>query len=190
MKSSNLELFEVYEYESPVEFVLVATIGRERAVVAKSKGAGIDLASYAQKNKYLNKEPRSSLVQVFYPVIDDISPLTVDSDPLQNPRSKEYDGRGSEFTLVWRGKDRPGLTEEVKISLNEVGFGLTESIENGSSARLEWLLSPALAKCTEALTEARNLRLAKATRFKLMTVVLISYTLVAAAAYFYLYVIK
>lgn len=190
MNSPHLELFEAYEYESPVEFVLVATIGRERSVVAKSKGAGIDLASYAQKNKYRYTERRSSLVQLFYPAIDDLSPLTVDSDPLQNPRSKEYDERGSEFTLVWRGKDRPGLTEEVKMSLDEAGFDLTEAIENGSSARLEWLLSPVLAKCTEALTEARNLRLAKATRFKLMAVVLISYTLVAAAAYFYLYVIR
>ncbi|HBE9178343.1 TPA: hypothetical protein KNH08_001191 [Serratia fonticola] len=190
MKSSHLELLEAYEYESPVEFVLVATIGRERAVVAKSKGAGIDLASYAQKSKSRNEDRQSSLVQVFYPVIDNLSPLSVDSDPLQNPRTREYDGRGSEFTLVWRGKDRPGLTEEVKVLLDEVGFGLTEAIENGSSARVEWLLSPVLAKCTEALIKARYLRLAKATRFKLMAVVLISYTLVAAAAYFYLYVIK
>ncbi|HJE67219.1 hypothetical protein [Pseudomonas oryzihabitans] len=188
MMQSRLDLHEAYEYDSPVEFVLVATIGRGRAVVAKSKGAGIDLASYAQKNQYHYGERRSSFIQVFYPVIDDLSPLAVDSYPLKNPRSKEYDERSSELTLVWRGKDRPGLIEDVKISLNEIGLGLTEAIESGSPARVEWLLSPVLAKCTEALADARNFRLAKAARFKLMAVTLVGYLLLAAGSYLYLYI--
>lgn len=190
MRPSILDFPKVYEYESPVEFVLVTTIGRERTVIAKSKGAGIDLASYAQKNEYKNKYRPSSLVQLFFPVVDDLIPLTVDSDPLQNPQSEEYDERSSKFTLVWRGKYRPEFDEEIKILLDEAGHGLTRAIEDESSARLEWLLSPILAKCTESLTEARNLRLAKATRFKFLAVVTISYILIAAAAYFYLIVTK
>jgi hypothetical protein len=190
MRPSILDFPKVYEYDSPVEFVLVTTIGRQRTVIAKSKGAGIDLASYAQKNEYKNKDRRSSLVQVFFPAVDDLIPLTVDSDALQNPRSEEYDKRGSKFTLVWRGKYRPELDEEIKILLDEAGYGLTGAIEGESSARLEWLLSPILAKCTESLTEARNLRLAKATRFKSLAIVAISYILVAAVAYFYLIIKK
>jgi len=35
-----------FEFDSPVEFVLITTVGKTRAVVAKSKGAQLDLVAH------------------------------------------------------------------------------------------------------------------------------------------------
>lgn len=191
MNTSELDFKAVYEYDSPVEFVLISTIGKVRAVVAKSAGARIDLAAYAWlgtgESEYQHPSP---LMQIFFPALEQLAPLVGNSAPVENPRSFDYDDRFSEFTLVWRGVDQRGIRDRVNHMLDGLAPSLTSALNEASKAEMEWLLSPIIARCNDVIVRARNRRFAKSTFARFVAAVLFSYTFVGAAAYFLLDVVR
>ena len=186
MSSFFFENGNAYAYDSPVEFILVATIGKKRGVIAKSKGAQIDLASYAQNNR--NKENlrgAPAILQVFFPTLQELRPLTADSKPLNNLKSIDYDDRLSEFTLVWRGENTNGLIDRIEVHLNDLGPSIIEALEEADKPSIEWLLSPLIAECNAAIQSKKRTRLINAANFKVLTWTVIFY--LAGGFFIYLY---
>lgn len=190
---STRELVSVFEYDSPIEFILIATTEYGREVVARSKGAKIDLLYYSNfsGDNYLNtKTTKTSLIDIFYPSLDNLSPFSVDSHPVPPPKNQTYDDRNSSFTFVWRGVGDNGLSKEIVRFLDDIAPLLFNSLSGESERDIEWLLSPIVAKCAESLAKTRKNRLAKAARLKIMIGAVLGYTLIAVAAYFYLFIFR
>lgn len=189
-------LVSVFEYDSPIEFILIATTEFGREVVARSKGAKIDLLYYSNfsdtnhLNNLNDSSAKTNLTDLFYPSLDNLSPFSVDSHPVPPPRNQTYDDRNSSFTFVWRGVGEKDLSEEIVRFLDDIAPLLFNFLSEESERDIEWLLSPIVAKCAESLVKTRKRRLAKAARLKIMTGTVLGYTLIAAAAYFYLYIFR
>jgi len=138
-----------FEFDSPVEFVLVTTISRSRAVVAKSRGARMDLASYAQRSSSddLLQRPSPFFARLFFPKLQTLLPLSVDSKYFRNPKSESYDDRQSQATLVWRGVFSKRLLQQVQDRFSDLQPEIVNALDSGSSTELEWALSPLIDLC-------------------------------------------
>ncbi|WP_143606030.1 hypothetical protein [Variovorax sp. 54] len=167
-ESERLSVAGVFEYESPVEFVLIATIGRQRGVVAKSVGAKIDLSAYAQKNKskFSRKSHTPPVSSVFFPRLQNLYPLSADTElmpPLDDVL--EIDSRMSECTLVWRGIDSPYFEREIESELKSCGPAIMKALDAGSRATLELILAPLIARCNMQMLMEREARIRRASLF-------------------------
>lgn len=193
---STRDQMTVFEYYSPVEFILIATTELGRKVVARSKGAKIDLLYYSNFSNpnhlaYINeKSTKTNLSDLFYPSLESLSPFSVDSHPVPPSRNQTYDDRNSSFTFVWRGVGGNDLYKEIVRFLDDMAPLLVYSLSEKSELDTEWLLSPIVAKCAESIAKMKRIRLAKAARLKIMIGVVLGYTLIAAAAFLYVYVAR
>lgn len=190
MMQNSSESTSAFEYDSPVEFILVASLSGSRAIVARSKGSKMDLAYYSHFNHIDYESAKSASIDMFYPAVDNLIPLSVNSRPVSNPRRAHFDDRESSFTFVWRGVKNHQLAKDIQTILDDAAPLLVESFEYGSGRDTEWLLSPIVAKCSESLATSRRRRLIKAARLKVMVAAVSAYTLVAAAAYFFMFILK
>lgn len=184
------DLERVFEYDSPVEFILITTFDGRKTVIARSKGAKIDLLYYSHFSDIKDKEFKSNLIDMFYPSIDDLSPLSIDSRPVPPPRNQSHDDRDSSFTFVWRGVGGHEFTKGPQRILDDVAPILISSFAKKSQRDIEWLLSPIVAKCAESVAQARTRRLTKAARLKITIGTVLGYALISVAAYFYFYPLK
>lgn len=183
---SDENIISCAEFDSPIEFVLIATIGRARNVIAKSKGARIDLASYATSSDFqIFRDKTSSLQDALFPMVEELRPLVANSVPLRNPVSEHYDPRFSEFTLVWRGAGGFKIIDKIERLLNEISPILVDAYESDYRERVEWLLSPVIALCNESMLQEKNIRYRSATRLKLFIGISIVYSVVSIAALYY-----
>ena len=159
---NNMEsLLKPFEFDSPVEFVLIGVVGNKRAVVAKSKGAQVDLVAYAQRENIRDEDrPFRSLLFIF-PFIApfQLEPLAVDSQPADFPSNYPYDRRATECTLVWRGfgyaRHKKKIKKEFQIRIADI----VEAIEQQSASQLEWTLSPVIDQCHKATTYSKGKKL-------------------------------
>jgi len=147
-----------FEFDSPVEFVLIGVVGKGRAVVAKSKGAQLDLIAYAQR-KDGDKDETSFPLQLFpFPTLIQLQPFFVDSLPTNFHSNHAYDNRMSKWTLVWRGsgyrQDKKNIKEEFQKGINSI----IEALEKKSAAQLEWAMSPVIDQCHKATIYSRGKR--------------------------------
>ncbi|MDX7852039.1 hypothetical protein [Aeromonas caviae] len=160
MKEDNSN-FPPMEFESPVEFILVGVDGTKRAIVAKSVGAKLDLAAYAQReNKHeINISLTKSMIfrQFALHSSYDLKPISIDSVPTDLINNILYDSRSSELTFVWRGAIPSdsriySLKKEFDIRAAEIA----DAIDKKSKSRLEWLLSPIIDDCNKMTIQAKN----------------------------------
>jgi hypothetical protein len=143
---------------SPVEFILIATIGNKRKVVAQSLNAQIDLIAAAH-----SQDSRDSF-KVRLPIHETISwierliskftlpqnqePVCIKSRAIVIPFGELIDDRLSSYTLVWRGsldKDSVNyisLEGELDMNIREIN----KAIQDHSQADLEWNLAPIIDK--------------------------------------------
>lgn len=150
------------EFESPIEFILVGVEGKQRAIVAKSIGAKLDLAAYAQRQRKDEERPylsRSILLPFPFPNSIELWPLSVDSHPTEFRNNGSYDERASELTLVWRGQASYGDIRDIEKEFNIRAYEIAESIDNKSKSRLEWLLAPIIDRCNKLTSHSREKRL-------------------------------
>lgn len=150
------------EFESPVEFILVGVEGIKRAIVAKSKGAKLDLAAYAQRQN--NKDDRPYLLKSFlfpfpFPTSIELWPLSVDSYPTEFQNNSSYDGRASELTLVWRGSANYVGIKKVAKEFNIRTGEIVTALDNQSKSQLEWVLAPIIDECNKLTNYAKEKRL-------------------------------
>lgn len=172
-----------YEYDSPVEFVLIATVGGERCVVAKSKCAGIDLM-YHSHILPINREKRK-----FSRFYEELQPFSVDSEPLENFSHTNYDDRLSELTLVWRGVADAGFLEKVTKEFNKIAPEIVRSLDiNGR--RLDWSLSPVIAMCNDFIGEMKVKRMKNKASYQMMGLIILLYGVVAAVTAVYMMFFK
>lgn len=177
----------INEVDSPVEFVLIATIGGERCVAAKSKGARIDLISYAQKiaknRDFSHKYKRINVT--IAPNFDELEVFSVDSEPLENIYHPNYDFRLSELTFVWRGVADDDLLRNVKSKFDQVASDIVKSLEF-KGARLEWPLSVIIAECNEFIVNSRIKSYKRAAQLKMMAIIMIGYIFIGLATFLYI----
>lgn len=148
-----------YELDSPVEFILVGVVGKRRAIVAKSKGAKIDLAAYAQK-EHSDYEDRPYPLQLFpFASRMQLRPLSVDSQPTEFYSNHVYDERASEWTLVWRGVGYGRYKERIRNEFQKRIGEIVESLDDDSGSHLEWAVSPVIDLCNRANSYATGKRL-------------------------------
>lgn len=149
------------ELDSPVEFILVGVEGKRRAIVAKSTGAKLDLAAYAQHQH--NDDPpyllRSSPFLFPFPISIELRPLSVDSQPTEFENNSKYDGRASELTLVWRGlsNNRGLILVEREFSMR--AWEIASALDSQSKSNLEWVLAPIIDRCNIMINYAKAKRL-------------------------------
>lgn len=153
-------IHQPFEFDSPVEFVLIATVGMKRAVVAKSKGAQLDLVAYAQRDT-LDEEERPTFPVLFpfpFPVSMQLHPFSIDSLPMRIHSNHEFDQRGSKCTLVWRGagykRHRRRIEKEFCLRIEDI----LHALDQHSPSRLEWVLSPVIDLCHRATIYSRQKR--------------------------------
>ncbi len=172
--------FKTFVFDSPVEFVLIGVVGKKRAVVAKSRGAQLDLVAYAQRdrddNENVNWLYQSSAIVFILPFSTSIRlhPLTVDSSPAVFPRNHTFDKRATECTLVWRGLECTGDTSRIKEELDIRINDIVEALEQESSSQLEWALAPVIDQCHRTIVHFKNkkLRMARLFWFTLLVYVM------------------
>lgn len=174
---------DAFEFESPVEFVLVGTVGLKRAVVAKSKGAQIDLMAYAQRYKYNDDDMINRFNFLSLPFINNfhIYPITVDSPPTDCKNNHEFDNRASEYTLVWRGARSLDYKDKIEYELRMRILDIVDALENESQTQLEWALSPVIDLCNKSTIHSRKKYLGAAYIFWLFLIVY----LIVIAGYFF-----
>jgi len=145
------ELKKPYELCSPIEFVLVGIVGQQRAVIAKSQEAKVDLVSYAQdKNRKYKRKGIIKFLPFITPNKIQLEPFSVDTKPTKHLNNINYDNRSSEFTFVWRGasshKDVNNIKNELEDRVHDIAFSINEN----SVAQLEWSISPVIDQCNQA----------------------------------------
>lgn len=175
------------EYSSPVEFILVATVGGHQRVVAKSRDAQIDLISYSARmpaSRYPRR--RSFFANAFYPQVDDLRPHAVASAPFEKRRSDEIDRRDSDFTFVWRGINNKQVAENVAEILSDLAPIMSEALYSEEDDDVGFLLSHVVARCNEAIIDEREQRVSKAVAWRSMTAIFGIYFVIAVAAAFFL----
>lgn len=150
------------EFESPVEFILVGVEGKKRTVVAKSKGAKMDLSAYAQRETSLDDRPYLSKLFFSFPFpfsgTIDLWPLSVDSRPTEFKNNSSYDSRTSALTLVWRGSANSGEIKGIQKEFNIRVEEISNALDGQSKSQLEWALAPIIDRCyriTRYATEQR-----------------------------------
>ncbi|MDK4199181.1 hypothetical protein QKY98_08635 [Pseudomonas sp. HR1] len=126
---------------------------------------------------------RPSSVDMFYPAVEDLLPLCVESEPVFNQRLAQFDDRKSSLTLVWRGVRDSELIKEVQEMLDDNAPLLIDSFESGQEGDVEWLLSPIIAKCSESLSKSKRRKLMKAARLRLVMLVTLAYLIAALVAF-------
>lgn len=150
-----------FEFDSPVEFALIATVGRKRAVIAKSKGAQIDLVAYAQRDTHDEEEsPAFPMRFPFpFPAPMQLHPFSIDSLPTRIPSNYEFDKRSSQYTLVWRGagynRHRRRIEKEFRLRIEDI----VQAVDQQTPSQLEWVLSPVIDLCHRATIYSRQKRL-------------------------------
>ena len=151
----------VLEVDSPLEFILVGTTQGQRNVIVKSKGAGIDLISYAQEGNFLGME-RLRPSGWFFPFTGSgqLEPVAIHSHPIGGLTENEVtDNRDSTLTLVWRGvwsgTHRKGAEIEFNLRIPDI----VSAFEEGSSARMEWALAGVIDYCLQGASKVRRRRL-------------------------------
>ncbi|MGK4091552.1 hypothetical protein AB0Y29_16235 [Enterobacter hormaechei] len=136
-----------FELDSPVEFVLVGVIGNRRSVVAKSKGAKLDLIAYAQRKGSKSSGALLHSNVLFFPKLTNLVPMAVDSQPKMFYRNHDSDTRASEWTLVWRGAAYNRHMDLIKKELELRIDSIVLAFETESLNSLEWALSPVIDLC-------------------------------------------
>jgi len=107
---------------------------------------------------------------------------------VRHPDNINFDQRDSGVSLVWRGVwDSKGI-EQIQTAFDEAAPYLVHYLDDYD--HVEWILSSVIARCAISLEAFRNRRLAKAARVKVMTGVVVGYTIVAAFASCYYIVFK
>ncbi|WP_429065983.1 hypothetical protein [Aeromonas bestiarum] len=156
----NSSIFAPMEFESPVEFILVGVEEKKRAIVAKSIGAKLDLAAYAQQQqKYdINSNfTKSILFKLGLYSADDLKPFIIDSVPTKITNNIQHDSRATELTFVWRGSTPSGselnsIKKVFDIRANEI----SDAIDKKSQSQLEWLLSPIIDDCNKIIIKEKK----------------------------------
>lgn len=147
-----------FEFDSPVEFVLIGVSGNRRVVVVRSKGAQIDLVAYAQPHEfdddYIYDTP------IFFPFLFPISlqsrPFSIDSKPVNFHSNHISDDRLAKCTFVWRGMGYKRDKFEIHNEFQRRVESIVEALEQESSGKLEWALSPIIDKCHKATVYSRR----------------------------------
>ncbi|MEN3756540.1 hypothetical protein ABDZ57_06905 [Aeromonas veronii] len=153
-------VFYPMEFESPVEFILVGVEEKKRAIVAKSKGAKLDLAAYAQRQDKYERNPNFTKNIIFKLGLhssNNLKPFSIDSEPTELINNFLYDPRSTELTFVWRGatssyRGIEHLKKEFDIRANEIA----DAIDKRSKSQLEWLLSPIIDDCNKMTNQTNN----------------------------------
>lgn len=148
-----------FELDSPVEFVLVGVVRNRRAVVAKSKGAQIDLVAYAQKEYAHNGESSHPLRLFPFPIRAQLKPISVDSQPTNFYSNHVYDERASEWTFVWRGAAYSRHEEEIMKEFQLRITDIVRAFDDNSISHLEWAISPIIDLCNRATSYTKRKRL-------------------------------
>lgn len=183
---------QVLEFDSPIEFILVSTTENGRKVVARSKGAKMDLPffSHFKSSDYdlYQSVTRSVWAEIFYPAVESLYPVTLHSQPVSHPNNFDFDQRPSTLTFVWRGVRAKDYIDDMQSTFDSAAPHLAMSVREHDL--VEWILSPLIAHCAISLEASRQRRLAKAARAKLMMGVVIGYSVVAALASCYYFVFR
>lgn len=143
--NKNDTTFVPFEFESPVEFFLVGVFGKKRVVVAKSKGARLDLIAYAQRNNNY-RYAGSNSGYIFSVFFSKPMPLVAESNPIRST-GNGMDRRPSEWTFIWRGL---GYTRHLRNIQKEFQLRLEDIVlafENSSAVEIEWALSSIVDQC-------------------------------------------
>ena len=148
------------ELESPIEFILVGPFGTERGVLVQSTDAKVDLVAHAQKEQFeaLGRSGITWWKQNSTPAV--ISCPGIYPDYV----SKEFDGRPSELTLVWRSEggqrslDEP-FRVDVQSCLSNHSADLIQALFDGSRSRVIWAVAEVVELCRaqEALIQRKRL---------------------------------
>ena len=160
--SSTEPFRQPFEFDSPVEFVLIGTVGKRRAVVAKSKGAQLDLVAHAQRHPIDEDDDTTASRLKFpfpFPTPLQLQPLSVDSFPTEFPNNRDFDDRASECTLVWRGAGYFRHMQKIKKEFHLRIKDIVDAVVQQSPAQLEWALSPVIDSCYRATLYLKKRRL-------------------------------
>ncbi len=162
--NNNELLLKPFEFDSPVEFVLIGVAGKKRAVVAKSKGAQLDLIAYAQResneDEYKPFLYRSPFFFIPFQGSFQLEPLAVNSNPTDFPGNHPNDSRPTECTLIWRGSTNINGRKKITKEFQKRITSIVEAIEQKSTSQLEWVLSPIIDEChkTTVIIRGRRIR--------------------------------
>ena len=136
-----------FEFNSPVEFVLVGQLGSERGVLAQSKDAKLDLVAFAQVPGRQLSGRRSIL-----PVFLEPQPMAVSSPPVESePVSPRSDRRAWALTFVWRATGSAQdvrLRELLEYSLAKHSPDIVDAINSGSASRIGFALGEPVGICS------------------------------------------
>lgn len=152
---------EPFAFDSPVEFVLIAVTGRTRSVVAKSKGAQMDLVAYAQRSGD-DDDGRPYVSPLFpfpFPAPMRLHPIAIDSPPAFFRTNIATDPRASQCTLVWRGTAYASEQMAIKEEFYNRVEDIVSSFEQRAAGQLEWTLAPIIDRCYRATEYSRARRL-------------------------------
>lgn len=173
--------FKAFEFDSPIEFALIGTLNNVPAVLAKSKGAQIDLAAYAQNSFDEENIPKSSpfFVEILFPKAQNLRPFSITTVVEISPNEFGFGTRRPVLTLVWRGIQDPKLKSELDRLFEPLSINIMSAIGRRSESELEWSLSPLIDLCNRAKLRNKEKRLRYSGRAAIFTLTITLYSLIA-----------
>jgi hypothetical protein len=136
------------EYDSPVEFVVVGPVAGRDAVLAKSRGAGIDLIGLSfEPLGFPYSRARSDLLSSLFPQSRQIHSVRVSSISDLSPSSDE---RMSDLVFAWAGLASELGVKRVLMSFQLQSREIAKLASEGNQAALEVALAPVILTCSQA----------------------------------------
>jgi len=142
---------------SPIDFVLVGPGGRHRAVLLKSRDAGLDLIGAEQDSSgitdgySLNNAPLfpSNWGMSIHVVRGGIGSVLVDP-----PR----DSRSSFYSFTWRGAANYEDERRIAKLFDRRAADIYIALRSGDTSNIEWQIAPVVLECHKTTIRRRNRR--------------------------------